>query len=89
MAMQTLLEENFIIETLMNQSRTTKTLKDHSFSLETLMNQLFISQAPMNRGLIIVTLHMGKTLALFNRSYTWMCLETSPLQMPRLGQPLH
>ena len=36
-----------------------------------------------------VTLHMGKTLALFNRSYTWICLETSPLQMPGLGQPLH
>ena len=36
-----------------------------------------------------VTLHMGKTLALFNWSYTWMCLETSPLQMPRLRQPLH
>ena len=36
-----------------------------------------------------VTLHTGKTLALFNRSYTWMCLETSPLQMPRLGKPLH
>ena len=36
-----------------------------------------------------VTLHTGKTLALFNRSYTWMCLETSPLQMPRLGQSLH
>ena len=26
-----------------------------------------------------VTLHTGKMLALFNRSYTWMCLETSPL----------
>ena len=36
-----------------------------------------------------VTLHTGKILALFNQSYTWMCLETSPLHMPRLGQPLH
>ena len=36
-----------------------------------------------------VTLHTGKMLALFNRSYTWMCLETSPLQMPGLGQLLH
>ena len=41
--MQTLLEDDFIIETLMYQHRTTKTLKDDSFALETLMNQLFIS----------------------------------------------
>ena len=72
--MQTLLEVDFIIETLMNQIHTTQTLKDQSFALETLMNQLFISQTPMNQGLIIVTLHTEKTLALFNRSYTWMCL---------------
>ena len=32
-----------------------------------------------------VTLHMGMALALFNQSYTWMCLETSPLQMSGLG----
>ena len=36
-----------------------------------------------------VTLHTGKTLSFFNQSYTWMCLETSPLQMPGLGQLLH
>ena len=36
-----------------------------------------------------VTLHMGKTLALLNWSYTWMCLETSPFQMPGLGKLLH
>ena len=41
--MQTLLEVDFIIETLMNHSHTTQTLKDHSFALETLMNRLFIS----------------------------------------------
>ena len=70
MAMQTLLEDDFIIETLMNQSHTTQTLKDQSVALETLMNQLFISQTPINHGLIIETLHMGKKLALFNWSYT-------------------
>ena len=36
-----------------------------------------------------VTLHTRMTLALFNQSYTWMCLETSPLQMPGLGKLLH
>ena len=87
--MQTLLEVDFIIETLMNQSHTAQTLKEQSFALETLMNQLFILQTTMNQGLIIVTLHMGKTLALFNWSYTWMCLEISPLQMPGLGKLLH
>ena len=36
-----------------------------------------------------VTLHTRNTLSLFNQSYTWMCLETSPLQMPGLGKLLH